>query len=113
MTIAFLGLGAMGLPMARNLLRAGHDVAAWNRNAERTALLVADGARPCASPGEAVAGAAEPDAADTRLRDALLALVALGYKQEQARKMAVEAIQAASGESLSVEEIVKRALGSV
>ena len=57
MTIAFLGLGAMGLPMARNLLRAGHDVAAWNRNAERTTLLVADGARPCASPGEAVASA--------------------------------------------------------
>jgi 3-hydroxyisobutyrate dehydrogenase-like beta-hydroxyacid dehydrogenase len=31
MKIAFLGLGNMGLPMARNLLRAGHDVTVWNR----------------------------------------------------------------------------------
>ena len=31
-TIAFLGLGTMGLPMAANLLRAGYVVRAWNRS---------------------------------------------------------------------------------
>jgi hypothetical protein len=27
--LGFLGLGIMGYPMARNLLRAGHEVALW------------------------------------------------------------------------------------
>jgi 3-hydroxyisobutyrate dehydrogenase-like beta-hydroxyacid dehydrogenase len=29
--IAFLGIGLMGLPMARNLLKQGYSVHAWNR----------------------------------------------------------------------------------
>ena len=28
--LGFLGLGLMGYPMARNLLRAGHQVAVWS-----------------------------------------------------------------------------------
>ena len=28
--VAFIGLGTMGRGMARNLIRAGHHVAAWN-----------------------------------------------------------------------------------
>ena len=36
-TIAFLGLGRMGAPMARNLVRAGFHVRVWNRTASRTA----------------------------------------------------------------------------
>jgi 3-hydroxyisobutyrate dehydrogenase-like beta-hydroxyacid dehydrogenase len=35
-TIAFLGLGHMGAPMARNLVAAGHAVRVWNRTPERT-----------------------------------------------------------------------------
>lgn len=35
MRAAFLGLGAMGAPMAHNLHRAGHLVAAWNRSRRR------------------------------------------------------------------------------
>lgn len=31
MQIGFIGLGSMGLPIARNLAKAGHDVRAWNR----------------------------------------------------------------------------------
>lgn len=31
-TVAFLGTGTMGAPMARNLLAAGFDVRAWNRD---------------------------------------------------------------------------------
>ncbi|HEY6432673.1 MAG TPA: NAD(P)-dependent oxidoreductase [Acetobacteraceae bacterium] len=32
MKVAFLGLGSMGLPMAVNLARAGHDLTVWNRS---------------------------------------------------------------------------------
>ena len=43
MDIGFLGLGAMGRPMASNLARAGHRVVAWNRTRveppERVELL--------------------------------------------------------------------------
>jgi len=42
--IAFLGLGDMGTPMARRLLRAGHDLVIWNRSPERTIALARDGA---------------------------------------------------------------------
>jgi len=57
---------------------------------------------------EALAGAGEPTEQDTRLRDAVLALVALGYKQEQARKMVRNA--AGAGETRSVDEIIRMAL---
>jgi 3-hydroxyisobutyrate dehydrogenase-like beta-hydroxyacid dehydrogenase len=33
--LGFLGLGLMGYPMARNLLRAGHEVALWSHNAKK------------------------------------------------------------------------------
>jgi 3-hydroxyisobutyrate dehydrogenase-like beta-hydroxyacid dehydrogenase len=52
-TIGFIGLGHMGLPMARNLLDAGHAVRAWNRTAARTDALAAAGAVPAASPADA------------------------------------------------------------
>lgn len=55
--IAFLGMGLMGLPMACNLLRAGHSVTAWNRSAGKAAPLESDGAVIAASPSEAVASA--------------------------------------------------------
>ncbi len=42
MKTGFIGLGAMGLSMARNLHRAGHLVGVWNRNAEKTHALVAE-----------------------------------------------------------------------
>jgi 3-hydroxyisobutyrate dehydrogenase-like beta-hydroxyacid dehydrogenase len=45
MKIAFIGLGNMGTPLARHLLRAGHDVAVWNRTAEKAEPLQADGAK--------------------------------------------------------------------
>src|SRR4029077_288554 len=43
MKVAFIGLGQMGSPMARNLLRAGHDVAVYNRSREKAQALAADG----------------------------------------------------------------------
>jgi 3-hydroxyisobutyrate dehydrogenase-like beta-hydroxyacid dehydrogenase len=53
MKIAFIGLGRMGLGMARNLLRAGHTVAVFNRSREKAAALAADGARVASSPADA------------------------------------------------------------
>jgi 2-hydroxy-3-oxopropionate reductase len=32
--IGFIGLGIMGTPMCRNLLKAGHKVVAYNRSTE-------------------------------------------------------------------------------
>lgn len=55
--IAFLGTGLMGGPMARNLLKAGFQVRAWNRTAEKAAPLAADGAVICQTAAEAVSGA--------------------------------------------------------
>lgn len=44
MRVGFVGLGAMGRPMAENLLRAGFAVSVWARRPESAAPLVAAGA---------------------------------------------------------------------
>ncbi|RJO75582.1 NAD(P)-dependent oxidoreductase [Nocardia panacis] len=49
-TIAFLGLGRMGLGMAGRLVSAGHRVTVFNRTPERAADLVAAGAHLAATP---------------------------------------------------------------
>jgi 3-hydroxyisobutyrate dehydrogenase len=66
-TIAVLGTGVMGAPMARNLARAGHDVRAWNRSADKAAPLRDDGVDVCEEPAAAAAGA---DVVLTMLADA-------------------------------------------
>ena len=57
MQIAFIGMGTMGLPMALNLLRAGHQVTVHNRTRERAVAAEKAGARCAASPAEAARGA--------------------------------------------------------
>jgi 3-hydroxyisobutyrate dehydrogenase len=52
-TIAFIGLGQMGAPMAARLLAAGQDLTVWNRTPEKADPLVEKGARLATSPGEA------------------------------------------------------------
>ena len=54
---AFLGLGALGAPMAANLLAAGVPLTVHNRTRERERPLVAAGAQAAANPAEAAAGA--------------------------------------------------------
>jgi 3-hydroxyisobutyrate dehydrogenase-like beta-hydroxyacid dehydrogenase len=54
--VAFVGLGRMGLPMARQLLRAGFPLTVYNRTASRALLLADDGATVVESPAEAAAG---------------------------------------------------------
>jgi len=56
-TIGFIGLGAMGTPMAQNLISAGHTLKVWNRSAARCDALVAQGAQACDSPAAAARGA--------------------------------------------------------
>ena len=56
-SIAFLGTGTMGFPMARNIARAGIPLRAWNRSQEKAEPLADDGAVVCSSPREAAVGA--------------------------------------------------------
>jgi 3-hydroxyisobutyrate dehydrogenase-like beta-hydroxyacid dehydrogenase len=56
MKVAFIGLGNMGTPMARNLIRAGHDVTVYNRTRAKAEPLAADGARIADSVAHAVRG---------------------------------------------------------
>jgi Holliday junction DNA helicase RuvA len=58
---------------------------------------------------EAIAGAAGPGPDDHKRRDAVLALVSLGYKQAEAQKM-IAAISAEDAAAASVEDLVRRAL---
>lgn len=53
----FIGLGNMGLPMARRLLAAGHALTVWNRSAGRAAELVAAGAHLAGTPGQVLRAA--------------------------------------------------------
>jgi len=57
-SIAFLGLGRMGAPMAVNLVRAGHAVTVWNRTHVKAEAFAAEhGAIAAATPGDAACGA--------------------------------------------------------
>lgn len=56
-SIAFIGLGIMGLPMATNLVNAGFAVTGYNRSPEKTEKFAAAGGTAAYSVAEAVAGA--------------------------------------------------------
>lgn len=56
-TIAFAGLGAMGLPMAKNLLVAGHRVRGFDLNPEALAALVSAGGEASSDAVAAAQGA--------------------------------------------------------
>jgi 3-hydroxyisobutyrate dehydrogenase-like beta-hydroxyacid dehydrogenase len=66
MNLAFLGLGNMGLHMARNLHRAGHAVTVWNRTASKADELRAEGVTVAATVADAVRSA---DIAVTMMAD--------------------------------------------
>jgi 2-hydroxy-3-oxopropionate reductase len=68
-TIAFVGLGIMGGPMARHLAGAGHDVTGYNRSPEKTQPLVEAGGRAAASVTEAVSAAGGADVVALMLPD--------------------------------------------
>lgn len=56
MIIGFIGLGTMGAPTARNLLKAGHRLKVYDLNQSAMVQLAQAGASPAASPKEAAAG---------------------------------------------------------
>ncbi len=56
MKIGFIGVGNMGLPMAKNLIKAGHSLTVYNRTRGRAEQLEPLGARIAATAGEAASG---------------------------------------------------------
>jgi 3-hydroxyisobutyrate dehydrogenase len=74
MRVAVLGTGIMGAAMARRCLRAGLDVAVWNRTRAKAEPLAADGAEVAGAPADAVRDA---DVVLTVLFDADAALSAM------------------------------------
>jgi len=56
-TVAFIGLGIMGAPMARNLITAGHEVIGVNRSRPAVDRLVESGGRAAGNVAEAVGAA--------------------------------------------------------
>jgi 3-hydroxyisobutyrate dehydrogenase len=50
--VGFIGLGIMGMPMARNLLKAGFAVVAYNRTKSKAEQLAKEGAKKADSPRE-------------------------------------------------------------
>jgi 3-hydroxyisobutyrate dehydrogenase-like beta-hydroxyacid dehydrogenase len=65
MKVGFIGLGNMGSGMARNLLKAGHELTVYNRTPEKVKALVEQGARGAAT----VADACKGDVVITMLAD--------------------------------------------
>jgi 3-hydroxyisobutyrate dehydrogenase len=70
-TVAFLGTGTMGFPMARNLLASGFAVRAWNRSPDRVEPLGEAGAEVLDEPRDAARGA---EVIVTMLSDAVAVL---------------------------------------
>ncbi len=58
MEVGFIGLGHMGQPMARNLLKAGHRVIVYNRTRSRAEALAADSAEVADRPAQCCRGEA-------------------------------------------------------
>src|SRR6266705_1584 len=66
MKVGFLGLGNMGSAIARNLIKAGHDLTVYNRTRSRAQEFASMGARIAKTPAEA---AADREALITMLAD--------------------------------------------
>jgi 3-hydroxyisobutyrate dehydrogenase len=52
MRVGFIGLGIMGKPMAKNVIKGGFSLCVYNRTASKAQELVEMGAKLCASPKE-------------------------------------------------------------
>ena len=93
MKVAFLGLGIMGSRMAANLVRAGHDVVAWNRTAARAEAWAAEhGGEVAGTPAAAAAGA-----------DAVITMVVDGAQVEEILLADTGAAGAADPKTLFVD----------
>ena len=86
-TVAVLGTGIMGAPMARHLAGAGFDVRAWNRTIEKAQPLTDDGVKVASSPADAARGA---DVLLTMLAD--VDAIAATVTAEVLRELASDAV---------------------
>ncbi|MCB2153625.1 NAD(P)-dependent oxidoreductase [bacterium] len=50
--LGFIGLGIMGLGMARNLMKAGHELTVWNRTTSKAEALASEGAKVADNPAD-------------------------------------------------------------
>jgi 3-hydroxyisobutyrate dehydrogenase len=57
MKVAFIGMGTMGVGMALNILKAGHEVTVHNRTRDKETQVAEQGAGRAKSPKEAAQGA--------------------------------------------------------
>jgi 3-hydroxyisobutyrate dehydrogenase len=53
--VGFIGLGIMGIPMVRNLMKAGFEVTVYNRTTAKVEKMAAEGAKKAGSPKEVAA----------------------------------------------------------
>jgi 3-hydroxyisobutyrate dehydrogenase len=105
-TLAFVGLGNMGLPMVRNLLKAGFQVHAFDLSADAMATAERDGARPANSMQAAVAEA-----------DCVFTMLPMGHDVEQVYRgenglLAVTRPGVLLVDSSTISSAVSRALAS-
>ena len=77
-TVGFIGLGNMGLPMAQNVLKAGHTLHVFNRTAARAESLLSQGAQWESSPR--AVGEKTPIVLSILADDAALENVTLGER---------------------------------
>jgi 3-hydroxyisobutyrate dehydrogenase-like beta-hydroxyacid dehydrogenase len=77
-TVGFIGLGNMGLPMAQNVLKAGHTLHVFNRTAARAESLLSQGAKWESSPR--AVGEKTPIVLSILADDAALENVTLGER---------------------------------
>jgi len=55
MQLGFIGLGIMGMPMARHLMQAGHPLVAYSHTSAKAHLLAKEGAQVAAAPADLAA----------------------------------------------------------
>lgn len=106
MDIGIIGLGAMGSAMARNLVRAGHTVKAWNRSGGAI-----EGVTMVASPVDALQG----DAAFTMLSDdnAIRATLLAPGALEHARKGLVHVVTSTISVAFARELVARHAAAGI
>jgi len=102
--VAFLGIGTMGAPMARNLLKAGFKVRVWNRTPDKARVLAAGGADLAATPADAVREAAF---VITMLTDTAAVLAVMGQAAESVPDGAVWLQTSMDTDEASVAELAE------
>ena len=61
MRIGFIGLGIMGKPMAKNLIKAGHELLVYDISKDNVEYMQQQGAQACASSAEVDVYKRQPD----------------------------------------------------